>query len=108
MSRSDEMAAFLRILDKGGFAPAARDLGLTPSALSKLVARLEARLGVRLLARTTRRLSPTPEGEAYGARARDILALIEAAEADAAAGRARPRGHLRVNTGTAFAKSLSQ
>jgi DNA-binding transcriptional LysR family regulator len=104
MSRSDEMAAFLRILDKGGFAPAARDLGLTPSALSKLVARLEARLGVRLLTRTTRRLSPTPEGEAYGARARDILALIEAAEADAAAGRARPRGHLRVNTGTAFAK----
>jgi DNA-binding transcriptional LysR family regulator len=104
MSRPDEMAAFVRILDKGGFAPAARDLGLTPSALSKLVARLEARLGVRLLARTTRRLSPTPEGEAYGARARDILALIEAAEADAAAGRARPRGHLRVNTGTAFAK----
>jgi DNA-binding transcriptional LysR family regulator len=104
MSRPDEMAAFVRILDKGGFAPAARDLGLTPSALSKLMARLEARLGVRLLARTTRRLSPTPEGEAYGARARDILALIEAAEADAAAGRARPRGHLRVNTGTAFAK----
>ncbi|CAA9226206.1 MAG: Transcriptional regulator, LysR family [uncultured Acetobacteraceae bacterium] len=104
MSRPDEMAAFVRILDKGGFAPAARDLGLTPSALSKLVGRMEARLGVRLLARTTRRLSPTPEGEAYGARARDILALIEAAEVDAAAGRARPRGHLRVNTGTAFAK----
>ena len=104
MSRPDEMAAFVRILDKGGFAPAARDLGLTPSALSKLVARLEARLGVRLLTRTTRRLSPTPEGEGYAARARDILALIEAAEADAAAGRARPRGHLRVNTGTAFAK----
>ena len=104
MSRPDEMAAFVRILDKGGFAPAARDLGLTPSALSKLVARLEARLGVRLLARTTRRLSPTPEGEGYAARARDILALIEAAEADAAAGRAQPRGHLRVNTGTAFAK----
>jgi DNA-binding transcriptional LysR family regulator len=79
MSRPDEMAAFVRILDKGGFAPAARDLGLTPSALSKLVGRMEARLGVRLLARTTRRLSPTPEGEAYGARARDILALIEAA-----------------------------
>ena len=104
MSRPDEMTAFVRILDKGGFAPAARDLGLTPSALSKLVGRLEARLGVRLLARTTRRLAPTPEGEGYAARARDILALIEAAEADAAAGRARPRGHLRVNTGTAFAK----
>jgi DNA-binding transcriptional LysR family regulator len=104
MSRPDEMAAFLRVLDRGGFAAAARDLGLTPSALSKLVARLEARLGVRLLTRTTRRLSPTAEGETYAARARDILAQIEAAEADVTAGSNRPRGHLRVNTGTAFAK----
>ncbi len=104
MSGPDEMAAFVRVLDRGGFAPAARDLGLTPSALSKLVARLEARLGVRLLTRTTRRLSPTPEGEAYATRARDIPALIEAAESEVTAGSARPRGHLRVNTGTAFAK----
>ncbi len=104
MARPDEMAAFLRVVERGGFAPAAGDLGLTPSALSKLVARLEARLGVKLLTRTTRRLAPTPEGEAYAARARDILALIEAAEAEAMAGGARPRGHLRVNTGTAFAR----
>jgi DNA-binding transcriptional LysR family regulator len=104
MGQMDDMAAFLRVLDRGGFAPAARDLGLTPSALSKLVARLEGRLGVRLLTRTTRRLAPTPEGEAYAARARDILALVEAAEAEVTAGRARPRGHLRVNTGTAFAR----
>ena len=104
MARPDDMAAFLRVVERGGFARAAGDLGLTPSALSKLVARLEARLGVKLLTRTTRRLAPTPEGEAYAARARDILALIEAAEAEAMAGGARPRGHLRVNTGTAFAR----
>lgn len=104
MSRPEEMAAFVRIVEKGGFAGAARDLGLTPSALSKLLARLEARLGVRLLTRTTRRVALTPEGEIYLARARDVLALIEAAESDVTAGRARPRGHLRVNTGSAFAR----
>jgi DNA-binding transcriptional LysR family regulator len=104
MAPMDEMAAFLRVLDRGGFAPAARDLGLTPSALSKLVGRLEGRLGVRLLTRTTRRIAPTPEGETYAVRARDILSLIEAAEAEVTAGRARPRGHLRVNTSTAFAR----
>lgn len=103
-AQSDEMAAFLRIVERGGFAAAAQGFPLTPSALSKLVSRLEARLGVRLLARTTRRIALTPEGETYLSRARDILALIEAAEADVTTGLARPRGHLRVNTGSAYAK----
>jgi DNA-binding transcriptional LysR family regulator len=98
------MAAFLRIVDRGGFAAAARGQPLTPSALSKLVQRLEARLGVRLLTRTTRRIALTTEGEAYASRARDILAMIEAAETEVTAGRGRPRGHLRVNTGTAYAR----
>lgn len=104
MSQSDEMAAFLRIIERGGFAAAARDGDVTPSGLSKLVSRLEARLGVRLLARTTRRLALTAEGEIYLARAREIMARIEAAEAEVTAGLARPRGHIRVNTGSAFAK----
>lgn len=104
MGQSDEMAAFLRIVECGGFSAAARGSPLTPSALSKLVQRLEARLGVRLLTRTTRRVALTPEGETYAARARDILALIEAAETEVTAGRGRPRGHLRVNTSTAFAR----
>lgn len=104
MGQSDEMAAFLRIVERGGFAAAARGSPLTPSALSKIVQRLEARLGVRLMTRTTRRIALTPEGEAYAARARDILGLIEAAEAEVTAGRAQPRGHLRVNTGTAYAR----
>lgn len=104
MGQSDEMAAFLRIVERGGFAAAARGSPLTPSALSKLVQRLEARLGVRLLTRTTRRIALTPEGETYAARARDVLALIEAAETEVTAGRGRPRGHLRVNTSTAYAR----
>lgn len=104
MTQSSDMAAFVRIVETGGLAPAARDLGLTPSALSKQLARLEGRLGVRLLTRTTRRISLTPEGDTYLARARDILSLIEAAEQDVTAGRARPKGLLRVNTGTAFAR----
>ncbi len=104
MSQPGEMAAFVRIVETGGFAAAARELGLTASALSKVLARLEARLGVRLLTRTTRRIGLTPEGETYLARARDILSLIEAAEADVTEGRGRPSGPLRVNTGTAFAR----
>lgn len=103
-AQSDEMAAFLRIVERGGFARAAEGFPLTASALSKLLTRLETRLGVRLLHRTTRRLALTPEGETYLARARDILALIEAAEADVTTGLLRPRGHLRVNTGSAYAK----
>jgi DNA-binding transcriptional LysR family regulator len=104
MSQPSDMAAFVRIAELGGLAPAARDLGLTPSAMSKQLARLEARLGVRLLIRTTRRIGLTPEGETYLARARDILSLIEAAEQDVTAARGRPGGPLRVNTGTAFAR----
>lgn len=104
MNPPSDMAAFVRIVETGGFAAAARDLGLTPSAMSKQLARLEARLGVRLLTRTTRRIGLTPEGETYLARARDILSLIEAAEQDVTAGRGRPGGLLRVNTGTAFAR----
>ncbi len=104
MSQPSDMATFVRIVETGGLAPAARDLGLTPSAMSKQLARLEARLGVRLLTRTTRRIALTPEGETYLARARDILSLIEAAEQDVTATRGRPGGLLRVNTGTAFAR----
>ncbi|MGH9577811.1 MAG: helix-turn-helix domain-containing protein, partial [Terriglobales bacterium] len=57
----NDMAAFVRSVELGGFSAAARALGLTPSAISKLVTRLEARLGVRLLNRTTRSLALTPE-----------------------------------------------
>jgi DNA-binding transcriptional LysR family regulator len=96
------MAAFVRAVELGGFSAAARELGLTPSAISKLVTRLEARLGVRLLNRTTRRLALTPEGDGYFQRAQRILADIDEAENEVASFRARPKGLLRINVGTAF------
>lgn len=99
-----QLAAFVRVIDRGGFAAAAEGSGLTASGLSKAVTRLEDRLGVRLLQRTTRRLILTPEGETMLARARDILAAIEAAEAEVTAARGKPRGLVRLNTGTAYAK----
>jgi DNA-binding transcriptional LysR family regulator len=102
MGAPTDMTAFVRAVELGGFSVAARDLGLTPSAISKLVTRLEDRLGVRLLNRTTRRLALTPEGEAYFHRTQRILADIEDAENEVARFRAQPKGLLRINVGTAF------
>jgi len=96
------MNAFVRTVETGGFTAAARELGLTPSALSKLVSRLEDRLGVRLLTRSTRRLQMTSEGEAFFNRARPILSAIEEAEAEVAEAGRHPRGLLRLHCGSAF------
>lgn len=104
MQNATEMQAFTRIAELGSFAAAAAELGLTASALSRLVARLEDRLGVVLISRTTRRLALTVEGETYLRRAREILAAIEAAEAEVSACVERPRGLIRLNTGTALGK----
>lgn len=103
---SAEMNAFVRVIERGSFAAAADDLGITPSALSKLVTRIEDRLGVSLLTRTTRRLALTAEGEVFVARSRDILASIEAAEAEVTAASRLPRGHLKISIGTALAKQI--
>jgi DNA-binding transcriptional LysR family regulator len=102
MDSASDLRVFVRVMDRGSFSAAAEDLGLTPSAVSKLVSRLEDRLGVRLLQRTTRRLVLTPEGETFLARARRIIADIEEAEAEVMQVRGAPRGKLRVNSGTAF------
>lgn len=102
MDRAAEMIAFVRSVETGGFSAAARDIGLTPSALSKLVTRLEDRLGARLLHRTTRRLQLTVEGEAFYARARPILAALDEAEAEVTQAGATPRGLLRLHCGSAF------
>src|SRR5436190_21804174 len=74
MSAPADMAAFVRSVELGGFSAAARELQLTPSAVSKLVTRLEDRLGVRLLNRTTRKLALTPEGQSFLHRSQRILA----------------------------------
>lgn len=104
MVASSEMAAFVRVADLKSFARAAEELRLTPSALSKLVSRLEDRLGVRLLTRTTRRLALTSEGQIYLERAREVLDLIERAEADISSFRGKPKGLLRINSSTGFAR----
>src|SRR6185437_4147217 len=100
---ANEMTVFARAVDRGSFAAAADDLGLSPSAVSKLVTRLESRLGVRLLDRTTRRLALTAEGEVFLDRSRKILDAIEAAEAEISATRRAAEGHLRVHAFPSFA-----
>ena len=81
MDRLQSMRVFQEVVDEGGFAAAARRLELTPAAVTRLVSDLEKHLGVRLLQRTTRRLSLTPAGEAYLARLRTILSDIDEADA---------------------------
>jgi DNA-binding transcriptional LysR family regulator len=96
-NRAAEMEVFVRVVDLGGFTAAAHEFRLTPSGVSKLVSRLEARLGSRLVNRSTRKLQLTPEGDAFYQRATRILADMDEAEREAATGTAA-RGHLRVNT----------
>lgn len=100
---ASEMAVFARVVERGSFAAAADDLGLSPSAVSKLITRLESRLGSRLLTRTTRRLALTADGNLFLDRSRKILDAIEAAEAEVMAGRRGPQGHLRVHAFPTFA-----
>ncbi len=100
---ANEMSIFARVVDRGSLAAAASDLGLSPSAVSKLVTRLESRLGVRLLNRTTRRLALTAEGEVFLDRSRKILDAIEAAESEIASSHRAAQGHLRVHAFPTFA-----
>ena len=100
--RADEMTVFVRAVELGGFSAAARALGLTPSAVSKSISRLEDRLGVRLLNRTTRSLTTTPEGDTFLDRSRRILADIEEAEQEITRFRSAPRGLLRLHVSVAF------
>ncbi|MER9420482.1 LysR substrate-binding domain-containing protein [Mesorhizobium sp. M0306] len=100
MERSGEMEVFARVVQDGGFSAAARNLDITPSAVSKLIARLEARLGTRLLLRTTRAITLTEEGEAYHHAALRILQDLNDADQEASGGAVR--GRLRVNTTIPF------
>ena len=97
-----EMEAFVRAIELGNFSAAGRELGLTPSAVSKLVTRLEHALKVRLASRSPSRIVATPEGERFLLRCRRILAEMEDAETEAGASRERPRGRLRVHAGPGF------
>jgi DNA-binding transcriptional LysR family regulator len=102
-NRAGEMEVFVAAAELQSFSAAGRRLKLSPSAVSKLVTRIEDRLGTRLLVRSTRALQITPEGEIYLARARRILAEIaETEQIVAGGGRMMPRGLLRINASVGF------
>jgi DNA-binding transcriptional LysR family regulator len=94
MDRFDAMRVFTRVVERRSFTLAARDLGLPRSTVTDAVKQLEARLGVRLLERTTRLVGPTLDGEAYHRRCLALIAELE--DAEGAFGGAKPKGLLRV------------
>ncbi len=104
-SAPSEMAFFSELARCGGFSAAARELGVTTAAVSKRLAQMEERLGVRLLHRTTRRASLTAEGEIYLAHARRILGDIDEMEQLVSQAEAVPQGLLRVNATPGFGRS---
>jgi DNA-binding transcriptional LysR family regulator len=104
MDRLEAMQTFVTVADLRGFAPAARKLGLSPPAVTRLIAALEDRLGVRLLQRTTRKVALTDAGVRYLERVRRILADIEEAELAAEGERSRPTGRLVVSAPVGFGR----
>ena len=104
MDRIDAMQAFVAVADLQGFAPAARKLHLSPSAVTRLIAALEDRLGARLLQRTTRQVTLTDAGSRYLERARRILADIGEAEGAVEGERTRPEGQLVISAPVGFGR----
>ena len=105
ISAPSEMAFFSLLASKGSFSATALELGISKPAISKRLATLEARLGVQLLTRTTRRSGLTAEGEIYLAHARRILADIADMEQQVASTLSAPKGLLRVNATLGFGRS---
>lgn len=102
MDKYQEMRVFTGVVDAGSFVAAADALAMSKAAVSRYVSELEQRLGVRLLHRTTRRLSLTQEGEVFLARCRDILASIEASEAELSSRTDSATGMLKLSVPISF------
>lgn len=102
MDKFQEMRAFVAVVDAGSFVRASEALNLSKTAVSRLVGDLEARLGVRLLHRTTRRLSLTPEGEVFHDRCRHLLDGLAEAEAELSSHAGAAIGRLRLNVPVSF------
>jgi DNA-binding transcriptional LysR family regulator len=102
MDRFDQMRVFAAVVDAGSFVAASDALGMSKAAVSRHVADLEMRLGARLLHRTTRRLSMTPEGEVFHARCKELLADVEDAESEISSRAAEASGQLKVNVPVTF------
>src|SRR6476646_6040405 len=107
MDRFTSLTAFVRVVENGGFSAAARRLNMSTTMVSNHVQALEDRLGVRLLNRTTRKVSLTEIGKAYYDRSTQILADIEQADDIAGALQSAPRGTLRIYTNTHMVQFLS-
>lgn len=105
MNTDSELAFFCLLVKQGSLAATARELNLTPPAVSRRLSQLEERLGVRLLNRTTRRISLTSEGEVYFGNAQRILSDIDEMERLVSSSRAAPKGLLRVNAPLGFGRS---
>jgi DNA-binding transcriptional LysR family regulator len=105
MSAPSDLAFFSSLAKNGSLSAAAREFGVTPSAVSKWLSQIEQRLGVRLINRTTRRVSLTSEGELYLAEGRRILADIDELEQTVSSTRAAPKGLLKVNATLGFGRS---
>jgi len=101
-NRAGEMLVFVRVVETGSFSEAARLMLMTPSTVSKLIARLEARLGVRLIERSTRRLALTVEGQFYFERSQALLASLDQTEQQIAQGGAEAEGVIRVTSSVTF------
>lgn len=102
MDKFDSMRAFTQVVDAGGFAAASRQMGLSRSQVNKLVINLEDSLGVQLLQRTTRKVTPTNTGLAFYERCRSILADVLEAEEAITQYQTEPKGTLRVNAPMSF------
>ena len=102
MDRLEAMRVFVAVVDAGSFVAASDALPMSKAAVSRHVAELEAHLGVRLLNRTTRRLSLTPEGEVFHARCKEVLASVDEAEAEITSRSGEATGLLRVNAPFTF------
>jgi len=102
MDRLDAMQLFVRVAELGSFAAAAQQIGVARSVVTRQIAGLEAHLGIKLMARSTRRLTLTSAGTAYLEKCRVILNLVEAAETGIAEERQTPRGTIRIGLPLTF------
>ncbi|MBL8483791.1 MAG: LysR family transcriptional regulator, partial [Rhodocyclaceae bacterium] len=106
MDRLEAMNLFVRVAEKGSFSAVAEQLDLPRSVVTRKIAALEAHLGTKLIARSTRSLSLTAAGQNYLEQAREVLALVDAAETGLDAERGKPRGLIRAGLPLSFGIKL--
>ncbi|HKE94680.1 MAG TPA: LysR family transcriptional regulator, partial [Povalibacter sp.] len=106
MNNFSDIVAYVRVVEAHSFVAAAQTLGMSPSAISKAVSRLEERLGARLLNRTTRSLSLTDIGASFYERCREALGQLDQAESEVSEARGVPRGRLRVEVPVSLGRRI--